>query len=32
MIFIRAAANGNGQAYLVLLSKYDTADVSAAPA
>jgi hypothetical protein len=32
MIRIGAAANGIGQAYLVLLSKYDTADVSAAPA
>jgi hypothetical protein len=30
MIPIGAAANGMGQAYLVLLSKYDTANVSAA--
>jgi hypothetical protein len=32
MIPISAAANGIGQAYLVLLSKYDTPNVSAAPA
>jgi hypothetical protein len=32
MITTSVAANGIGQAYLVLLSKYDTANVSAAPA